>query len=130
VTDLIGFINARLDEDEAAANEVHRPRSCGSVDRDGEFDPDPIWCSCDYPARALREIGAKRAIVRRCAARMNEMDAYPNGLVSPRALLARQALMDLAAAWNDHPDYREEWEWVPPEIVTGALLACATPDLE
>ena len=39
---------------------------------------------------------------------MNEMDQYPNGLVSPRALLARQILMWLGAAWSDHPDY-EGW---------------------
>lgn len=62
------------------------------------------------PARVLREVEAKRATVRRCAARMNEMDVYPNGLVSPRALLARQVLIDLATAWNDHPDYRPEWK--------------------
>jgi hypothetical protein len=108
--DLIAFLTARLDEVAAAANEIHRPRDCGSVDRDGEFDPDPIWCSCDYPARVLRDVEAKRAIVRRCAARMNEMDVYPNGLVSPRALLARQVLMDAATVWDDHPDYRPEWK--------------------
>jgi len=61
------------------------------------------------PARVLREVEAKRATVRRCAARMNELDVHRNGLVSPRALLARQVLMNLAAVWSDHPDYDEEW---------------------
>src|SRR6478736_1023493 len=65
VDEWAAFVKARLDEDEAAANEVHRPRDCGSVDRDGAFDPDPIWCSCDYPARALRDVEAGRRILAR-----------------------------------------------------------------
>jgi hypothetical protein len=60
-------------------------------------------------SRATREVEAKRAILRRCSAHMNEMDEYPNGLVSPRALLARQTLMDLAAVYSDHPDYDPDW---------------------
>jgi len=61
------------------------------------------------PARVLREVEAGRAIVHRCTALMNEPDEYPNGLVSPRAVLARQVLMSLAAVWSDHPDYDEAW---------------------
>lgn len=86
--ELAAFLTARLDEDERylKSNQHH------------------LWTQ-----RPLREVEAKRAIVRRCAGVMNEMDQYPNGLVSPRALLARQTLMWLAAIWSDHPDYREEW---------------------
>ena len=125
MSDLTEFLAARLAEDELAADEIHRPRACGSVDRDGEFDPDPIWCSCDYPARVSREVAAMRAIIRRCAARMNEMDEHSNGLVSPRALLARQILVDLAGAFSDHPDCREEWEWAPPgNCYRGASCMC------
>jgi hypothetical protein len=87
--DLIAFIMARLDEDERylKSNKRH------------------LWTE-----RPLREVEAKRAILQRCAARMNEPDQYPNGLVSPRAVLARQNLSDLATVWSDHSDYRAEWE--------------------
>lgn len=63
--DITEFIAARLTEDEAAANEVHRPGDCGCVDRDGDFSPDPVWCGCGYPDRVLREVKAKRAIMAR-----------------------------------------------------------------
>jgi len=104
VNDLVAFLNARLDEDEEQARRVQ------AVLDDGwnYFDETPT--ELIDPARALREVEVKRAIVRRCAIRMNEMDQHPNGLVSPRALLARQVLMDLAAVWSDHPDYRAEWK--------------------
>lgn len=82
-TDLTAFLTARMLEDEVRARAVA------------------------HPARLLREAEAKRRIVGRCTARMNELD--PNGLVSPRALLARQILIDVAAAYSDFPGYRQEW---------------------
>jgi hypothetical protein len=62
----------------------------------------------DDPPRMVHEDAAMRAIVRRCAAVKDEPDQYPNGLVSPRATLARQVLIALAAIWSDHPDYAED----------------------
>ncbi len=77
---------------------------------DGGELPDPASVLVVYdPIQVLRQIEASRAIVRRCAVRMNEPDQWPNGLVSPRALLARQVLRDMAAVYSDHPDYRQEW---------------------
>jgi len=84
--DLITFLNARLDEGEARAR------------------------ATAHPARALREVNVMRRIARRCAACMNELDVYPNGLVSPCAMLARQILMEAAAAYSDFPGYRQEWK--------------------
>lgn len=102
MNDLIAFLNARLDEDEAAARAAAEhpwtrfgAQTAAQVDHIARHDP----------ARVLREVEARRAIIRRCAVRMNEMDVHPNGLVSPRAVLARQALIDLAVIWNDHPDF-------------------------
>lgn len=88
--DLVEFLYARLDEREHFAKVAR----LASKHREQEF----------------REIAAVRNIVRRCAVRMDEMDVYPNGLVSPRALLARQTLMDLGSIWNGHPDYQPEWK--------------------
>jgi len=125
--DITEFIAARLDEDEAAANAGARrvgmpwraepqPGTPGGLVIDelglvgstgGRYAAEHI--ARHDPARALREVKAKRAIVRRCGWSVNEPDQYPNGLVSPRAALSRQNLFDLAAVWSDHPDYRDEW---------------------
>ena len=58
------------------------------------------------PARVLREIEAKRAILGEYVAvrRLQELtdteqDYYRDWV-----------LCHLAAAWSDHPDYREEWK--------------------
>lgn len=76
----------------------------------GELLPEPSSVTVIYDEREVRaDIAAKRAIIRRCAAHANELDIYPNGLVSPRALLARQTLMAMAAVDSGHPDYRQEW---------------------
>jgi hypothetical protein len=78
---------------------------------DGRELPEPASVLVVYdPLRVLRDVAAKRTILRRCAAQMNEPDQYPNGLVSPRALMARQNLMDLAAVWSDSPEYQEGWK--------------------
>jgi uncharacterized protein DUF6221 len=109
--ELIAFYAARLDEDERWAKalpsmeDITRAQDAGVISLAGAKALG-ILASRD---RVLREVAAHRAIVRRCSARMNEMDEYPNGLVSPRALLARQILADLAAVYSDHPDYRQEW---------------------
>jgi hypothetical protein len=120
---LPGFIAARLGEVEAEARKHQRA--------DGEWARvicDPIIgpfggqtstrdiaaglyvAALSDPVRVLAAVEAKRAILLRCEIRMNEPDQYSNGLVSPRALLARQVLMDLASEWDDHPDYRQEWK--------------------
>jgi Family of unknown function (DUF6221) len=76
---------------------------------DGKVLPVPASAHVIYdPAREVRKAEAIRAIVRRCTRYANEMDEYPNALVSPRAVLARQVLMDLGDAWSDHPDYPAE----------------------
>lgn len=90
--DLTAFVAARLDEDEAAADDVHRLRYCASVDRDGEFDS--RYCDCGYPACMLREVAAKRRM-------LAELDLWS----ADEEHLAKL----LALAWNDHPDYRAEW---------------------
>ena len=115
---LVAFLEARLDEDEAIAKAAGEPggqfsrsgagfapewkddrgavsSSAGQVvfDEGNPSEAQSAHIARHDPARVLREVEAKRAIVRRCAGVMNEMDVYPNGLVSPRALLARQTLI-------------------------------------
>ena len=126
---LVEFLRARLDEDEAAAMENRAWMAFDVKDEDDwmrlMYDPviGPFGgqsptrnvatgmyvAKMSNPARVLREVEAKRAILRRCARFINEMDQHPNGLVSPRAVQARHTLAHLTAIYSDHPGYRQEW---------------------
>jgi len=55
------------------------------------------------PARVLREVAAKRAILAECEPR-------PGIGIVAIELAAQRILRHLAAVWNDHPDYRPEWK--------------------
>ena len=82
---LTEFLTARLDEDEELAR-------VSSVFVDGEFRDD---------VRALREVEAKRAIVRGC-------DPYGGGW-DLREGVRDGLLRALASVYADHPDYAEDW---------------------
>ena len=126
VDDLIAFLTARLDEDEAAAKaswpgpwdyetEVggfgpvgcvlmpipqHKGARTGltSFTPLGTQDADTAAHIARHdPARVLREVAAKRAIIA-------QWEHSPVG--SP---VLTNALYQLAAVWSDHPDYRQEW---------------------
>ncbi len=111
MSDLIVFLTARLDEDEAAADTVlfacrDSRQPWPPEQAPGRGGPALTAFLRHFSEnRMLREVEAKRKIVRRCMAGMDELDVYPNGLLTPRALLSRQTLMDLAAVYSDHPDY-------------------------
>lgn len=126
---IIAFVKARLDEDEAAANagarRVGMPwRAEPQADTPGGLVIDELGLvgstggryAAEHiarhdPARVLREIAAKRAIV----------DAYQQGrdlladnrqswdLVRAAVGAQRVVVHQLAAIWSDHPDYRQEW---------------------
>jgi hypothetical protein len=101
-----------------AANEVHQPRECGCVDREGEFSAEPIYCGCHYPARVLREVAAKRARLALMAQATKDMDAalanssagrVEQAMAIGRARAATLAVKYDAAIWGDHPDYDPAW---------------------
>lgn len=96
--DLIAFLAARLDEDEAVAQEVAS--------------------AVGYRSRALREAGAKRAILGR---HMPHQPAF-GGLacnwcsddVDDRPQIAKERwpcpdVRSVAAVYSGHPDYDEAW---------------------
>ena len=121
-TDLIAFLNARLDEDKAAAAKAQKKRRSpwrvidsirmrvisGSPNRDLVVAETPGDGIADHiarhdPARVLREVEAKRAM-------LAELTRWPFDYRpecnDPIRLFVRQ----LAAIYSDHPDYREEWK--------------------
>lgn len=119
---LIAFLRARLDEDERVA---HAAAGVWESDPDG-----PAWMGTGLevtphvlrhdPARALREVEAKRVILgihdrvangwggarwaEACAGCGGEYDDP----ITPR-LVDCPHLRAMAAVYADHPDYREEW---------------------
>ena len=120
--DLLAFLAARLDEDEAAAHAAlhggsgrwERYREADLYDLDHRL----VTTSGEFahiirhdPARVLREAEAKRAILARyedCLARMED-PAY-SGTAEYVQIREYEdfILPNLAAAWSDHPDCRPE----------------------
>ena len=120
--DLIAFIRARLDEDEAVARrnigaEPGKQNGLGDTEGGGPvwpdyqtFDSDDLTAATEYidrfrPLRALREVAAKRAIV----GEYEEVAESLAGDDGDRALYAtiRGAVLALGAVWSDHPGYQE-----------------------
>lgn len=146
---LIAFLNARLDEDEAAARSAarkHRPPWRAETWADGlkgSVNNSPEGASPSAhdsgfvadtnsgavashiarydPARALREVAAKRAILAehglanggRDAGRCRVCTAITHtgmGHADARRFRAPcPTLLFLAAVYSDHADYRQEW---------------------
>lgn len=136
------FIAARLDDDEAYARNAFRPHGDEGPKNGPEWRE--IWSGTvecgpggehiatfdsqlsrhierHDPARVLREVAAKRAILKQYQAALtaNQIGTRPGGIhsISSRIRAEDEAALDvlsravahLAAAYADHPDYREEW---------------------
>ena len=123
MNDLTAFLNARLDEDEAAA------KAAWGVEWDWRYVAQPfgerpsiahtVHIARHDPARVLREVEAKRAILDR---HMPHQPAF-GGLacdwcsedVDDRPQIAKERwpcpdVRSIATVWSDHPDYRPEWK--------------------
>ena len=108
MTDLAGFLLARIGEDEAVARKVvaavkapdyvivrvyEQPEPGVTVQRD---------VALYRPDRVLAECEAKRRIVEECGHTVDRF-TYSGDL-------ARAVLALLALPYADHPDYRQEWK--------------------
>ena len=128
--DLAAFLAARLDEDEAIAkaalpgpwmtgkaashlaDEVvygqsrdwpdHIVQVC-NVEYGHNKDADAAHITRHDPARVLREVAFKRAILAEC---VRALESIPHG---HRAVLAERVLRHLAAVDGGHSGYRQEW---------------------
>lgn len=123
--DLVQFLRARLDEDAEVARAAH-----GRVDGplgvrwwtpeeiktrlwgDQIHMSDAVHIARHAPARVLREVEAKRAIIGTIEQALKEAE-FPDHLVSRPARVALLLLepigRQLAAIHADHPDYLEAW---------------------
>jgi hypothetical protein len=100
VSDLVEFLTARLDEDEAWAN-------------DRAYIWATEWSCIQDPARVLREVDAKRKILAEYQAVLDDARGVGESSRRPR-LYGRydgldHALKALAAVWSGHPDYDPDW---------------------
>ena len=126
MTDLIAFLNARLDEDEAAALESYYEGQRWLTEEEGVYrwPDDELVHMADRkadarhiarhdPARVLREVAAMRRIVHRCerASTVPEsVVSFTRGQDDGYRQACMDAVADLASVDSDHPDYREEWK--------------------
>ena len=106
MADLITFLAARLDEDKAliGRNSDGHGLDDGFPDYrtyvDGDTKAADAYIEHFGPVRMLREVAAKRALLKLADDAYYEADHYAyHGI---RRILA--------AIWSDAPDYREEWK--------------------
>jgi hypothetical protein len=108
MSDLVAFLTARLDEDEAAAAaalESAGLREPFQVDHWDEMSRDDARHFARWdPARVLREVDAKRRIL----ALQDPAECEPGPYYW---LAANAALRALAAVYADHPDYDPKWAY-------------------
>ena len=113
--DLAAFLAARLDEDEAQPWAVHDVTKCDALlyEEDMGAAAHEHVCDCEYPARVLREVAAKRAILD-LHGRSHECSTYDRDREVDHCTWCLHAeecstLRSLAAIYGNHPDYRQEW---------------------
>ncbi|MFI7615101.1 DUF6221 family protein [Nonomuraea terrae] len=124
--DLVVFVRARLDEEEAIALTAGADPECGvwAATRDGvdfdQYEVDGIHPATAAhivrhdPARVLREVAAKRSILDRhksCGTGVGYCDDGGHGpsVEDSEAFTGCSDLKDLATPYADHRDYRREW---------------------
>jgi hypothetical protein len=144
--ELIAFVTARLAEEEASAFGMIAALEGVAdwvIREDGEFDytvtagqlatedvadmwreDAAAWIARHDPAHVLREVAVKQRIVDDYRITVNAVRNVTGPEIDSRGYAAmrggRDALKScvtlLAAAWSDHPDYRQEWatQAVPP----------------
>lgn len=122
MTDIVQFLSARLDEDQRAAEYDQQHRDAGSEVRyasGADFTPALGRLLLDVqfnPARVLREVAAKRAIVEQWkqAAERNRRDECDEGAGAMWAALC-YVLVSLAGVHDSHSDYAgngvDDWQW-------------------
>jgi hypothetical protein len=126
--DLTAFITARLDEDEAiakAAANRHWLTDDNIITLHPEHDGDgfmswPTRADAQHaanhdPARVLREVAAKRAVLAWYADALDASKLFKEKLgTGTHMATAAESYLNVmrgyAAVWSDHPDYKQEWE--------------------
>ncbi len=104
VSDLAGWLLARLDEAGQDADDVHDTYRCDSV---GSDPSTPFPCDCGYPTRILARAAADRRIVE-LHGDQHECPDWQNSSAYP--YIGCDTLRLLALPYAGHDGYREEWK--------------------
>jgi Family of unknown function (DUF6221) len=130
MSDLVEFLTARLDEDAAAARDAYYEGQRWITEEEGVYRyPDDDLDLVHYanrktdarhiarwdPARVLREVEAKRAVLaehqsepmRNVAWNGCKVCRDPSGWPQPWPC---HTLRHIIAVYSDHPDYQQEWK--------------------
>jgi len=116
VSDLIAFMNARLDETEARALAAREDWDDESQRYEWNDLSEAVFAHarCLDPELVLREVEAKRTILTRYSLLLAEQEDQDAGLdgvgglgVHGAVTALRPCVIALAAAYSDHPDYPE-----------------------
>lgn len=104
---LVEFLQARLDEDERAAQAGQHSQVATMVAKQsGKQNVLNFWHRHD-PARVLAEVDAKRRILDTWECENQDRDRHVEG--ETRAWLMDEVLQALALPYASHPDYRQAW---------------------
>jgi hypothetical protein len=110
--DLVQWLRVQLDTDAKAA-EPYAEKAVHARDCDMLPDGDRVTypCDCGVPARVLREIEAKRALVDEYTQAEESLDRWtcPDMSDVGRAEGLGAAIALLAVPYADRSGYREEW---------------------
>ncbi len=107
MTDLVAFLRARLDEDEAAAQAVPEADWLAQID-EASMNPDgavELYVRRMAPARVLAEVAAKRAIITLLTELMEHLPESPKYL----RVESLRPIELLAQPYADHPDFDLTW---------------------
>lgn len=126
MTTITEFLNARLNEDEQAARYAFAAHNDAQPDwyeiRSGAVnlgDHEDELLTFDAgisrhivrhdPARVLREVAAKRAVLSAHANLADNPHRHTNPRVHAQWVTMIQVVQHMAAVYADHPDYQQEW---------------------
>ena len=120
ISDLLAFLNARLDETEAVANQA-QPWPYGSDPATawiGIPGPNPlyVWAhmTAHDPAGVLRDVAAKRRLIERyerAVAVPESVSSFVRGQDDGYRQACLDAIQDAIAVYSDHPTTGRSGQW-------------------
>jgi hypothetical protein len=107
ISDLTGFILARLDEDEQDAKLFHE-LTCSADEQEATDGFAGTWCRCPVPARILARVQATRDIIADCERQLRTPGSRMPGIL-PAAAGVRTVLGAMALDYELSPRWQEQW---------------------
>jgi hypothetical protein len=102
---IIGFLNARYDEEAREARALDHGHWNAVAESGARDQTTENFLLRHDPARVLREIAAKRALVEQWADRYDDNPYSASHEIAD----ARDVLHTLASVYTNHPDYQQKW---------------------